>query len=139
MFMRNKLHIFTFFATIILPVFTIVNLFFYYFDIDYGVYFSVININMNGIFIILLKEAKLFWKIISLLLIFLTNIMFVVLPIMSFIKKQETLYVIQFSVIFLDIFLVCGLPNSYFVLILNFLYHIFLLFLLGNMIKQSDE
>lgn len=101
--------------------------------------FSIITINSIGIDVMLIKYALLFWQIIAIIILVLKLLIFTILPIISFIKKSKPLFVIQFVLIFIDLFLIFTLPNNYFILISNISYHILSLILHWNCIKFLDD
>lgn len=135
--MKNKtIHLVYLIFSLMIPLFTIVN---YILDIsDIKTCFYIINLNSIGINILLLKYAYLFWKVLSVILFILKVGLMTLLPILSTVKKYKKLYIIQFIIIFMDLFFIMTLPNNYFIIISNMLYHGFLLLLLLYILKKFE-
>ena len=125
-------------CALLLPVFTIINCVFDYYNIE--TYFSIININSCYINIFYLKTEEIYtyWKIIETIILVIKIIIFTILPLLSYFYKRKGLYVIQVILVFLDFFS-CALPLNGFIAILNISYHALLVVLLGNVIKRIDD
>lgn len=139
--------LFVFFSNLLLlllPLVTIINCILCYLNFNGflnsdTIYLNSININFCSIQILLIEYACSFWKFIALVLLVVTISVYIVLPILSYIKKAKSLYIIHFVIILLDFFLSFILPSNYVVLLLNIIYHIILLLILGVYIKGADE
>ncbi len=125
-------------CALLLPVFTIINCVFDYYDIDN--YFRIININscFINIFYIKTEEVYIYWKVIETIILIIKLIIFTILPLLSYFYKRKGLYIIQVILLFLDFFS-CALPLDGFIAILNISYHALLVVLLGNVIKRIDD
>lgn len=134
---KKRLYLFlSFILTIFLPIFTIINSIFNYYDIN--TCFSIININSSGINLLFIKHAYPFWKIFATLMLTIKILLFFLLPIISYIRKQKGLYVFEFIIVFLDSFFIMTLTKDYFIVILNMLYHALLLFILWKTIMHTN-
>lgn len=125
------------FASLLFPIFTIVNCILYYHNVDSFSY--IINFNAVGINLLMIEYAFTIWKIIFLLLLVIEIILLIIFPLLSFIKNSKTLYIIQFAIIFLDSFMVMSLPDNYIILIFNIIYHVTTLLFLCKMIIIIDD
>lgn len=125
------------FSLMLFSIFTIINCIFNYYNID--TYFYIININLCGFDWLLIEYAYPFWKIFAIIIMSTKILLFIILPIISYIKKLKPLYVLQFVIVFLDFFCITLLPtNNYIIIILNIFYHIFALAILGLSIKVYE-
>lgn len=135
--MKNKfLYLLYLLFSLLLPLFTILNIILEFYDLKTFLY--IINLNSTGIDTLLFEYAYPFWKVLSIILFVLKIVIITVFPILSYVKKCKKLYIIQFAVIFIDVFFVMTLPNNYFIVISNMIYHGLLLFLLFQIIKRIE-
>lgn len=125
------------FLIILYPIFTIINYIFNYFNIV--TYFYIININICGFDWFLIEYAYPFWKIFAIIIMSIKILLFIVLPIISYIKKKKLLYIVQFAIVFLDFFCIMALPGNYIIVMLNMFYHIITLVILAMSIKCINE
>lgn len=142
---KNKLFINScIFFIMLFPLFTIINFIFYY-NNNYIIdkYCYIININLCGIDWMLIKSnyAYLFWRIFAVFVMSIKILLFITLPIIAYRKRKKSLYVVQFAIIFLDLFcIIGGIPtDNYIIIMLNILYHLFTLVILGISIKCMSE
>lgn len=126
-------------CALLFPIFTIINCIFDYYD-NYT-YLSIININSCGINLAFIgsEYVYIYWKVIATITLVIKLMVFIILPILSYFYKHKGLYIIQFILVALDVFIVMTLPNDYLIIIMNIFFHALMLFLFGNIIKRIDE
>lgn len=120
---------------VLFPVCTIINYTLNFLNIDN--YFNIININLCGLDLLLIEYAYPFWKVLAIIMIIVKLLMFIILPIVTYIKRKGFMYVVLFIIVFLDFFAVVTVRCSYIIGIINIFYHMLALFMLGVSIYNT--
>lgn len=123
------------FILLLYPIFTVVNCIY-----SKNIYFNIININLTVIDRLLITSENIytFWKIFFSVLIVVKIALFTILPIFSLINPNKKIFIFEFILLAVDFFFIIGLPNNFFIIFTNILFHIFTLFLIGKAIKNFE-